>query len=227
MKNFFIKQTLVALFVIAGIALAISLTLTIGKNKGTFFQNVNTYKSIFSDARGIYVGSEVTIHGVRTGNVMKTQILANGKVEIHFSSLKKYDFMVNTSSITQLKTLGALGDRYVNILTTDFAAPSLEDQSIIPSEPSLDMMSFFTGNKKSPNLLNSAQEILQSTQLFLKEATKTLNKTNKILNKIENGQGTLGALINDRVLYNRVLTLFGEKPRYNFIKELSNKTNKK
>ena len=72
MKNFLIKQFAVISFVVVGFAALISLTLIIGKNKGTFFQRTFTYKSVFADARGIYEGSEVTIHGVRTGNVKKS-----------------------------------------------------------------------------------------------------------------------------------------------------------
>ena len=56
--------------------------------------------------------------------------------------------MINQSSYSRLKTLGAVGDRYVNITTPDPLALSLEDKSIIPSRPAMDIMSLFSGESK-------------------------------------------------------------------------------
>lgn len=230
MKKFFTKQLIVAVFMMVGLGVLIKVTLVMGKNRVTIFQSVAVYRSIFKDTRGVYAGSEVTVHGVRTGNVIKTTVLPDGKVEISFTTLKKHAFAINQSSIIQLKTLGMLGDRYVNIFTPDLSAPPLKKGSLIPSKVAPNLMSLLSGgNKKNDiqDLIQSTQTLLESANSLMEELSQTMKKANNILKKIEKGDGTLGALIHNRDLYNRVLTLLGEKPRHNYLKDLYKKSSKK
>ena len=230
MKKFLKKQLIVAVFMIVGLGVLIKVTLVMGKNRITVFQPVAIYRSIFKDTRGVYTGSEVTVHGVRTGNVIKTTVLPDGTVEISFSTLKKHAFAINESSIVQLKTLGMLGDRYVNIFTPDLSAPPLKKGSLIPSKVAPNIMSLLSGSNKKTDLqdlIQSTQTLLESANSLIEELSQTTKKANTILKKIEKGEGTLGALIHNRELYNRVLTLLGEKPRYNYLKDLYKKSSKK
>lgn len=231
MKSFFTKQLVVAVFVIAGLAVLISVTLVMGKNRMTVFQSSIIYRSIFTNTRGIYTGSEVTIHGVRTGNVIKTKVLPDGKVEVSFTTLKKHAFVINQSSVVQLKTLGMLGDRYVNIFTSDLAAPPLEKRALIPSQSTSGLMNLLSSgsNKKDDlqDLMQSTHTLMESATTLMEDLSQTVEKANKILKKIEQGEGTLGALVNNRDLYNRVLILLGEKPRHNYIKDLYKKSSQK
>ena len=230
MKSFFAKQLVVAVFVITGLVVLVSVTLVMGKNRMTIFQSVIIYRSIFKNTRGIYTGSEVTIHGVRTGNVIKTKVLPDGTVEISFTTLKKHAFVINQSSVVQLKTLGMLGDRYVNIFTSDLAAPPLEKGTLIPSQSTPGLMNLLSGgNKKNDlqDLMQSTHTLMESATTLMEDLSQTVEKADKILKKIEQGEGTLGALVNNRDLYNRVLILLGEKPRHNYIKGLYKKSSKK
>lgn len=223
MKNFFVKQMVVLAFVIIGLAVLVSVTLIMGKNRMTGFQPVIVYRSIFKSTRGIYAGSEVTIHGVRTGNVINTKILQDGNVEVSFTTLKEHAFIINQSSVIQLKTLGVLGDRYMDISTPDLEAPPLEKGALIPSQSSSEIINLFSDDKKS----NDLTDLIQSTKTFLEEFSQTIARVNRILKKIEEGQGSLGAVINNRDLYNRILNLLGEKPRHKYIKELYQKSSEK
>ena len=58
-----------------------------------------------------------------------------------------------------------------------------------------------------------------------KELSEILKRTNNILKKIESGEGTLGALINDRRLYSRVLVILGERPK-NYLQDLTGQSGK-
>ena len=230
MKNFFAKQLVVAVFVITGLVVLVSVTLIMGKNRMTVFQSVTIYRSIFKNTRGIYTGSEVTIHGVRTGNVIKTKVLPDGTVEVSFTTLKNHGFAINQSSVVQLKTLGVLGDRYVNVFTSDLEAPPLEKGDLIPSQSTSGLMNLISGNNKKDDLqdlMQSTQTLMESATTLMEDLSQTVEKANKILKKIDRGDGSLGALINNRDLYNRVLILLGEKPRHNYIKDLYKKSAKK
>ena len=66
--------------------------------------------------------------------------------------------------------------------------------------------------------------MVTGAQDVLKELTETLQRANRILAKIENGQGTLGALIKDKKLYNQALKLMGARPKDNYLKNLVDKS---
>ena len=238
MNRFSVKQIIVYFIVFIGLALFVALTFITGQNKGTLFKPINTYKSIFKEARGIHVGTEVTIHGVRTGNVTNLKILKNGTVEITFISSKKHSFMINESSVAQLKVQGALGDRYIAIFTKDLTATPLPSRSPIPTKPSVDLLTLLSG---SSNNKKSVQTILDELAYFVesinqkkvveninnilseknsRDLSEILRTLKVIMRKINKGEGTLGALVNDPSLYRRLLILLGKKPT-NYMKDLS------
>ena len=220
MKKFFVKQTVVVVFILTGLAVFIGLALSMGKNRATAFQAIHTYKSVFQNTRGLFKGSEVTVHGVRTGHVTQTKLLSDGRVEVSFTVLKKHTFAVNQSSVSRLETLGVLGDRYINISTPDLSAPPLKKGVSIPSQPSRNPLEWLSNE-------NNNKEMLSAVKSLVGEVSQTLKKANQILTKIEKGEGSLGAVINNRSLYNRALTLLGGKPRHNYIKELNQRSSKK
>ncbi len=239
MKFFFIKQFVVGALILIGVALFILLTIIIGNSDGTFLKSSHIYKSIYKEVRGIYVGSEITIHGTRTGNVTKIDLLKDGTIEVSFTIKKNHVFMINQSSTAQLKTQGALGDRYINIATNNLSAPALAIGDYIKTAPSLDILSLISGGKKNKK---SIESLIGEIDIFMKklnESDSLLSKSNKkevtsilrslgsILKKVDSGQGSLGSLVNNRSLYNRLLILLGERPRYNYLKDLSKKSTKK
>ncbi len=241
MKFFFIKQIVVGAIILIGLAAFTLLTIVIGTSDGTFLKSSNFYKSIYKEVRGIYVGSEVTIHGTRTGNVAKMTLLKDGTIEVVFTIKKDHLFMINQSSTAQLKTQGALGDRYINIATNDLSAPTLATGQYIKTAPSLDILSLISGGEKNKK---SIESLIGEVDLFMKnlnqkdissflsqsnkkEVSSILRSLSSILRKVDSGQGSLGSIINNRNLYNRLLILLGERPRYKYLKDLSKKSKKK
>lgn len=59
------------------------------------------------------------------------------------------------------------------------------------------------------------------------ELKETLSRLNSIAKKIDSGQGTLGALINDPTLHDRLTAFLGESPRNKYLKPLIRATIKK
>ena len=243
MKKNFIKEIMVWMIIGAGLITFSGFAVIIGLNHGSFPGSYKYYKTHFKDASGMNIGSKVNIHGARTGNISGMEILPNGSIEVTFSVRKNHLFMINSSSVVEIRNSGALGDRYVNILTKDLSAERVKSGSLLPYKKSSNLLSFFTeDNKKSKN---SIQEILKEVDTLLeqfnekgivnilspsdkKELSEILKSMNKILKKIESGEGTIGALVNDPSLYNRVQVLLGGRPKKNYLQDLTlkNKTKK-
>ncbi|MCZ0931766.1 MAG: MlaD family protein [Oligoflexia bacterium] len=239
-KNLF-REFLVWFIVIIGVIVFSAFTYIIGANKGQLFGTFVTYKTQMKEASGVYVGTKVTIHGSITGNIVNTKLLPNGEVELNFSVKKKHKFIITESTFVELKNSGALGDRYINIITTDLSAPKLQKGSLIPYKKTSNLLSLLMGDGKKTQ--QSFQDIFKNIQDLLdrfndkglrgflskkdqKELSEILKHAKNILEKIESGKGALGALVNDRDLYNRLLVLLGERPQKNYLQELTEKSNK-
>lgn len=240
MKNFFLKQVVVWLLIFVGVVIFSVFTYIIASNKSSFLTSITTYKTRLLESTGIYVGTKVTIHGTNTGNVIKITLLSDGQVEIWFSVRKRHAFAVTKSSLVQSKNSGALGDRFLNVVTTNLSAPPLKKGSLIPYQESSSLLSILT---KSEGELNSIQDTITKINMFLdkvntqgafsllsqenqKDLQQILKSTKNIIQKVESGEGTLGALIYDRLLYNRLLVLLGQRPSKNYMEGLSRRSQK-
>lgn len=242
MKKFILKQFIVGVLVFFGVVIFIAFALITGQNRGTFLTPLNTYKSVFQEAKGIFPGSEISIHGVRTGNVIKTEFLKDGRVQVIYTSRKKHHFVINKSTVAQLKYQGALGDRYISLITDDLSLEPLSSGSLIPVTSSVGILDFFA---KSNEFQSSIKVILSELSKLMeslndqktvknlnevlspenkKQFSEILKTTNRILKKVDSGQGTLGALINNRSLYNRLMTILGGRRGHNYMEELSKKS---
>lgn len=81
---------------------------------------------------------------------------------------------------------------------------------------------------KSAKLMSNIITTTDNLSSFLVEArdtfkllrTEAIAPTSSVMRKIDKGQGTLGALVNDPSLHNRLSGFFGEAPRNKFLKPL-------
>jgi len=96
-------------------------------------------------------------------------------------------------SVAAIKSEGLLGDKYVEITFGSMEAAKLHGGETIASQPPLDISDLFA---KTNTILDTAQGALTNV------VTATSNISD-ISSKINHGQGTVGALINDKTIYNQ------------------------
>ncbi|MBT4763317.1 MAG: MCE family protein [Bdellovibrionaceae bacterium] len=78
--------------------------------------------------------------------------------------------------------------------------------------------------KETTHHLNATVIETKKFVKYLNSNTKTIKKLDSILDKIDNGQGTLGALVNDPVIHRKLVKLLGGNPNTKFLKPLIRKT---
>jgi phospholipid/cholesterol/gamma-HCH transport system substrate-binding protein len=96
--------------------------------------------------------------------------------------------------VASIETEGVLGNQFVAISFGSAGQAEVKDGETIQSEPPLEMADLL---KKTSGILDSSQQAIQNTT----EATAHLNSVSA---KIDSGQGTVGALVNDKQLYNNL-----------------------
>lgn len=91
------------------------------------------------------------------------------------------------------------------------------------------LMQSLTAQNKIPHLLNKIDEAsgnLNESSVHLKKALadgkleKVVQRMENVMEKIDNGQGTLGALINDRSLHDRLKSILGAGQKQQQVKSI-------
>lgn len=234
----------VGAFIFLGIACIAVYVIFMGNNQ-TVFQFTSTYKISFPEVHGLFSGSLVTVNGISAGNVESITFMENtGNVQVVVSLLQKFSASITDQSEASLNTKGLLGDKYVSIITQGKTGDKLPQNSYIPTKTSKDIMGLF-GDEGEADRITS---ILNETLIFLKsinsedtakninsafqnisatfsarqskEFSEILKRLNSILTKIDDGEGTAGALINNKNIYNRILSFLGQRPYHEYLPNL-------
>lgn len=241
----------VGVFVTAGIVIICFSIFFIGGS--ALFKPQFNLKAQFKQIQGLTEGSVVSLSGIKIGNIHKIEFLPQETtVEITMRIDKGFQSKITEGSAIEIRTQGALGDKYLFIIPGPIDKMPLAEDTIIPAAPNTDILSVLSEKGEKANtvfdiledLHNITQSLLEEnrmakipaqteqalTQLTaaLSEATKLLqdvrgqadagapskaanviNKLDKILSKIEKGEGSLGALINDSTVHDKLKTLLG------------------
>jgi outer membrane protein OmpA-like peptidoglycan-associated protein len=141
-------------------------------------------------------GAEVRVGGIQKGTVKKIRLPAQplsdmSVVMVLDSSTRK---VIRQDSIAAIQTEGLLGSRYVEISFGSENAPAVKDGSSIDSVPPLEMA----------DLLKKTNEVLTTTKETMVNVRESSDHFAEISAKINGGQGTVGALVNDRKFYDEL-----------------------
>ena len=173
--------------VVAALVLAVLIILMSGS--GGIFTPKLILRSYFFDAQGLRVGAPVRLSGVDIGNVSQIRIVPNqplAPVEVTMKVNRKYRFSLRKDSKTLLSTAGVLGETYINIDSSTAFGPEVSNNDVLKS-----------------NEQTGYQDVMRSTQNALQNMQALLARMDRIIAFVESGQGSVGKLIYDPVLYNR------------------------
>jgi phospholipid/cholesterol/gamma-HCH transport system substrate-binding protein len=173
-------------------SLTLALLLFLMSGTGGYFSHRIKLRSYFDNAEGLRVGAPVRLSGVDIGNVTKLMI-TNEKdkrltpVEVTMKVSTKYIFNLRRDSVTSLETAGVLGETYLDIDSAQAVESTVQDGDILPTAIHPDFNA----------VVRSSQSTLQNMDALLKRA-------DRILAFAESGKGSLGKMIYDPTLYNRL-----------------------
>jgi phospholipid/cholesterol/gamma-HCH transport system substrate-binding protein len=152
------------------------------------FSSKYRLKAEFSNVVGLVRGAEVRIGGVRQGTVGDIALpkRPGDKVIVAVDLNSATQNIIKKDSTAAIKSEGLLGNKYVEVSFGSNDAEMLKDGDTIASEPPLDISDLI---KTSGEVLGSAKNAMQNVE--------------SITAKIDQGEGTIGSLINDKRMYNQ------------------------
>ena len=161
-----------------------------------FFTKKITLSSYFDESAGLRVGAPVRLEGVDIGNVTRIRLVPGhpgNPVEVVMKVNTTYSFNLRKDSVSTMATAGVLGETYININSAFAKGPLAVDGDTLAthSTPGID------------DVVRASQSTLQNMDALLK-------RLDRIVAFVESGQGSIGKLIYDPGLYDRLNSTVGE-----------------
>ncbi len=182
-------------FIVATLAVLAAGVFIIG-SKEYLFRSTYPLKTQFDNVAGLTVGAVVQVGGVPSGTVHSITLphKPGDKVIVVMDLDRSTKEIIKHDSVASIETEGVLGNQFVAISFGSAGQAKVEDGETIQSIPPLEVGALLA---KTNAILDSSQQAIQNTTL----ATAHLNSVSA---KIDSGQGTVGALVNDQQLYNNL-----------------------
>ncbi len=213
------REVKIGLLVLAAIA-----TLAVGAfligDRDNVFSFKNRYLVQFPQVGGLAAGNPVQLSGVNVGrvdDVVLPEEIQEEELTVWLSIDRRYAARVREDSLARIKTLGLLGDKYIEITSGSPLSPIIPDGGEIPAAPPTDVDRLITsGGDVMENVLaisGSLRNILADMEAgkgILGELTNDseagrrakeaflsiVESVERIVLKVETGDGTLSSLIN-------------------------------
>jgi phospholipid/cholesterol/gamma-HCH transport system substrate-binding protein len=187
------KMVLLGLFIFGALVILFAGVFVIG-NQQRLFTHSYHLRAAFPTVSGLLSGAEVRIGGVRKGTVDEIRLPARPgeKVLVLVSLDSSTRNLVKQDSMAAIETEGLLGNKFLAISFGSPEGTGVKDWDMIPSAVPLDVADLF---KKT-------SDIMDTTHATMKHLEDTSQRIATLAARIENGDGTVGALLKDRTLYN-------------------------
>jgi phospholipid/cholesterol/gamma-HCH transport system substrate-binding protein len=182
-------------FIVATLAVLAAGVFIIGSQEN-LFRSTYQLKAQFDNVAGLAVGADVEVGGVHTGNVHSINLphKPGDKVTVVMDLDSSTKEIIKRDSVASIETEGVLGNQFVAISFGSSGQAEVADGETIQSVPPLELGA----------LLTKANAILDSSQQAIVNTTAATAHLNSVSAKIDSGQGTVGALVNDKQLYNNL-----------------------
>ena len=172
----------VGTLVLAALVVA-AVTLFLLGDKQNLFRAKNHYTTRFNDVNSLQTGAQVQLSGVNVGQVEKIVLpvdIDEHQLEVHIAIDARFEQRLREDSEARIRTLGLLGDKYLEITSGSPGAPMLPDGGEIAAAAVTDVDA----------LVSSGEDLMQNVLTISAQLTS-------ILGRMERGEGLLGELTKD------------------------------
>jgi phospholipid/cholesterol/gamma-HCH transport system substrate-binding protein len=182
-------------FIVVTLAILVAGVFIIG-GKQYLFSSTYQLKAQFDNVVGLDSGADVRVGGVHSGTVSSIVLphKPGEKVTVVMDLGQSTHEIIKQDSVATIETEGLLGNQYLAISFGSAGKSEVRNGDTIASEAPLEMSDLL---EKTSGLLDSSQQAIQN-------ATRATANLDSISAKINAGQGTVGALVNDKQLYNNL-----------------------
>jgi len=220
-------KTRVGVILFASFVLFAGAILFIGGTKG-FFVRRTSYFARFPNSQGIVGGNQVRLAGVIVGAVRGIEVprVPGQDLTIHFDIERKYQHLVKTDSRAEIKTIGLLGDKFLEVTPGSTDKPDLEPDHEIMAFRGAELEKILAGSgdlvdnvvaiskslknilgrtEKGEGFLGEITSDSENGQALSRSLRQTLDSVNGLMKDVRQGKGLVGRLLSDEKAAEKVL----------------------
>jgi len=180
----------VGIMVIVGLVLfAVGVFFISGQ--GGFFTRHYRLKAYFSNAGDLREGAQVRLSGISIGNIASIRISPytdkQRAVEIDLKVARTYEDQIRADSVASVETVGLLGDSYIDITRGSHGQEAIPEGGTLKTLEKADVGA-----------------VMQNTNQVILNLNALSSKLDDITAQIQAGKGSIGKLIYDQALYNKI-----------------------
>jgi phospholipid/cholesterol/gamma-HCH transport system substrate-binding protein len=187
------SQLKVGLIVLVASVVLVTLLFLMTSSAGLgIFSHKLTITTYFENSAGLKPGAAVNLQGVTIGTVKTVTVVATPDrkltpVKVVMKLNEKYADELKKDSKASLTTIGVLGDTVVDINSQFAVGPPLRD-----------------GDELKTLETPSLTDVVKASQGTIESLNVILAKMNTIVDNLQTGKGSIGQLINNPDLYNKL-----------------------
>ncbi len=181
----------VIVLIAAIILVTLLFLMTSAAGVGLFSHKLTIY-TYFENSAGLKPGAAVNLQGVSIGTVKTVTVVATPErkltpVQVVMKINAKYAEDLKKDSKASLTTIGVLGDTVVDINSQFAVGPPLRDGDEIKT-------------LETPSIT----DVVKASQGTIESLNVILAKMNTLVDNLQSGKGSIGQLINNPELYNKL-----------------------
>ena len=180
----------VGLFAIIGF-LVLAIGIFVMGDRRNLFSKTFTVTAYFENIEGLLSGAGVVVNGIRVGSVADVKLVLNdsgSRVKVDMVIEEEYRQMIHVSSIAAIRQLGIVGDKQVEIITSDFSTPVVKNGDVIGAAPPSNYLA----------IIDKADQAVQNV-------TNITSSLDTLFLRFRRGEGTIGKFLTDDAAYNELV----------------------
>ena len=179
-------------FILGTLAILATGIFIIGSKK-YLFSPTYQLKTTFANVAGLSAGADVMVGGLHSGTVHSIDLPSKpgDQMTVVMEMDNSTRTIVRQDSVASIQTEGLLGNQYIAVSFGTAEKPEVKSGDSISSVPPLEMA----------ELLNKANGLLGQDQAAMANINQVAEHLKSVSAKIDSGDGTVGALVNDKALY--------------------------
>jgi phospholipid/cholesterol/gamma-HCH transport system substrate-binding protein len=201
----------------------------VGTSKAVFKPKHMLYMTL-SNIEGLLPGAYITISGMKVGVIGNMQLeLVDDEhvIAIELRIDRSYKDIITVSSVAELKTLGMLGDKYVDITPGNINDPPIPERGFIASKPILDMNSLIVEAAQTLTKIETILDDVKRISAGIADGSSAVGRLltdsgtgesveqivrslRNVATQLDNGEGTAGKMLRDTLIYTYVLNSVNE-----------------
>lgn len=200
------RDTLVGLFVLASLTAAMVMIVLLGSEQG-IFRPRSELRAVFSNVSGLRAGAPVFVAGLNVGSVRELRFAPPAaesgeaaRVEVIVLIDDRYRSQIREDSVATVGSIGLLGDKSIEISVGSLESPEVEAGTELRTEEPVGLAEVLEElqpmARKLDVILQDIAAVTGNVAGSESPLMQSIDNLSSILRKVDQGQGTVGRLVN-------------------------------